>query len=79
MSIKHYQASVVLVGKKIHVTIPELDHMELITSDEKTMKEHAEDWLMEMEDLEPNTFVIDFNFVTSESMESIEENVYRRR
>ena len=69
MSTKTFQAKVHLLDGKYHVTVHELDHIELISSDKASMEEQTRHWLALMEDLDPSSFEIDYIYTQKQSSE----------
>lgn len=60
---RKFEALVHEVDGKYHVTIPELDHIELVSPDKVVMAEQAKYWLSEMEDIDIESIQISFNYL----------------
>ena len=69
MSTKTFQAKVNLLEGKYHVTVPELDHLELVSSDKASMHEQTRHWLALMEDIDPSSFEITYIYSDNQSSE----------
>ena len=69
MNSKLYLAEVKDDHGKFHVTVAELEHIELVASDDQTMKAQTRHWIAEMEDLDPNSFDIEFHYLNRSTVE----------
>ena len=69
VSTKTFQAKVCLSDGKYHVSVPELDHLELVSSDKASMHEQTRHWLALMEDIDPSSFEITFVYTDNQSSE----------